>query len=359
MQLTEFQISNYRSINDSGPIKVGKITSLVGRNESGKSNLLLALQTLNPAGGAKDITPIKNFPRHRRLAECTDDTPVVSTTWELDPGEQAELAAIFPRATGVTQVKISRCYNASKQWVEFVALKPIAFSIDEVAARMGRIRPIVEVEADKLEETPQAQTKGAVQKLATMLESATEPTEWAAVAAPALAEFRKTLAAVAISLPDREEGLVAELENLAAHINRDGPAWNAARNWAVGGLPIFIYLEDYPELAGHQNIAEYLTRKAASPSKLTEYDRNFEKMCKVADLSPEELHKLLGANDHETRNQLTNRSSAIVTKELRRLWKDRPLKVRFSPDANHLDTFVPIQILSMTSRSILTREAVV
>jgi predicted ATP-dependent endonuclease of OLD family len=63
-------------------------------------------------------------------------------------------------------------------------------------------------------------------------------------------------------------------------------------------------------------------------------------MCKVADLSPRELHNLHAANDHETRNQLANRASAIVTTELRRLWKDRALKVRFSPDANHLDTFI-------------------
>jgi len=117
VQLIAFKISNYRSINDSGEIAVGKITSLVGRNESGKSNLLLALQTLNPAGGAKELSPIKNFPRHRRLAECKDDTPVVSTTWDLDQGEQAELAAMFPRAAGLTQVKIGRRYKAEKEGV--------------------------------------------------------------------------------------------------------------------------------------------------------------------------------------------------------------------------------------------------
>jgi hypothetical protein len=49
---------------------------------------------------------------------------------------------------------------------------------------------------------------------------------------------------------------------------------------------------------------------------------------------------LHSAGDHETRNQLANRASAIVTSELRRLWRDRELKVRFSPDANHLDTFI-------------------
>jgi predicted ATP-dependent endonuclease of OLD family len=142
------------------------------------------------------------------------------------------------------------------------------------------------------------------------------------------------------TLPDREDGLVSELEELASQITKDGPGWQGARNWAVGKLPIFVYVDEYPELTGHQNIAEYLARKAANPSQLTDADRNFEKMCKVADLRPEQLHQLHSAGDHETRNQLANRASAIVTSELRRLWKDRQLKVRFSPDANHLDTFI-------------------
>lgn len=340
MQLKTFQVTNYRSVNDSGPINVSKITSLVGRNESGKTNLLLALQTLNPAGGVQDLSPIKNFPRHRRLAECTDDTPVVSTVWELDQKEQAELAAMFPRAAGVSHVEIGRYYKATSRWVQFIDLKPISFSIEEVDVRIRKVGPLVELEADKLEATPQAQTKAAMETLATALAAASEVTQWATGAAPALANFRKALAAVAISLPNREEGLIAELEELAAQILRDGPAWEAARKWAAERLPIFVYLDDYPQLTGHQNIAEYLARKAANPSQLTDSDRNFEKMCKVADLSPEQLHKLLAANDHETRNQLTNRSSAIVTSELRRLWKDRQLKVRFSPDGNHLDTFI-------------------
>lgn len=106
MKLTSFQITNFRSINDSGWVTAAKITSIVGRNESGKSNLLLGLRTLNPPGGAKDLKPIKDFPRHRRLTECTDNTPVVATLWELEAIEQAELAKIFPRAAGVTHVQI-------------------------------------------------------------------------------------------------------------------------------------------------------------------------------------------------------------------------------------------------------------
>lgn len=339
MKLISFQILNYRSINDSGDIAVGKITSLVGRNEAGKSNLLLALQTLNPVGGAKDLSPIKNFPRQKRLSECKDDTPVVSTIWELDAKEQAELTAIFPRAAGVTQVEIGRNYKPVRT-VGFQDLKPIAFSASEVVARIRKIQPVTEVEIEKLDAAVQAPAKAALTQFAAGLATTGTPTQWATSAAPALAAFRKALAVATVTLPDREEGLLSELEELASQITKDGPAWQEARNWAVGKLPIFVYVDEYPELTGHQNIAEYLARKVANPSQLTDADRNFEKMCKVADLSPEQLHQLHGANDHETRNQLANRASAIVTSELRRLWKDRQLKVRFSPDANHLDTFI-------------------
>jgi hypothetical protein len=339
VKLVTFRILNYRSISDSGDITVGKLTSLVGRNEAGKSNLLLALQTLNPAGGVQDLSPIKNFPRQRRLAECSENTPVVSSTWELDAKEQSALVAMFPRAAGVTHVEIGRNYKAVRT-VGFVDLKPIVFSIDEVTARLRKIRPIAEVEIEKLEDAVQAPAKAALEQLATALATTSNSKQWAANAAPALATFRKALAVAAVTLPDREEGLLSELEELAAQISKDGPAWQTARNWAVGLLPIFVYVDDYPELTGHQNIAEYLARKAANPSQLTEADLNFEKMCKVADLNPEQLNQLHAANDHETRNQLANRASAIVTSELRRLWKDRQLKVRFSPDANHLDTFI-------------------
>lgn len=97
MKLTTFQVLNFRSINDSGPVSVAALTSLVGRNESGKSNLLLALRTLNPPRGLRDLTPIKEFPRHRRLSECKDDTPVVRTVWELNGGEQARTRSCHQR----------------------------------------------------------------------------------------------------------------------------------------------------------------------------------------------------------------------------------------------------------------------
>src|SRR5882672_10525966 len=87
MELIKFRITNFRSINDSGEVSVDKLTALVGRNESGKSNLLLGLETLNPSGGRKPLNKIKDFPRGRRLEECNDSTPVVASHWKLSAAE--------------------------------------------------------------------------------------------------------------------------------------------------------------------------------------------------------------------------------------------------------------------------------
>jgi hypothetical protein len=199
MKLISFRITNYRSINDSGSISVAKMTTLVGRNESGKSNLLLALAALNPAGGIKPLSSIKDFPRHRPLTECNDDTPAVAAKWTLDAAEQAALVAIFPRAAGVTQVEISRSYKA-KHRVRFIDLKPFPFSVTQIKTALGEVIAVVNAVAEKLEAEPRAQAEAAGVELAQTLSAPAEPPAWAARATPALSKFRQALATANIAL---------------------------------------------------------------------------------------------------------------------------------------------------------------
>lgn len=56
MKLKQFRVSVFRSVIDSGWINCDDVTTLVGINESGKSNILLALWKLHPViGGEIDI----------------------------------------------------------------------------------------------------------------------------------------------------------------------------------------------------------------------------------------------------------------------------------------------------------------
>lgn len=333
MQLKSFRVSNFRSIKDSGHIEVSRITALLGRNESGKSNLLRGLHSLNPLDGFKALDPIKNFPRDRRLEECTDLTNVVHSTWELDDDDKAELLEVLPRATKVTKVEISRNYNGKNHYIIFPELTPIAFNETEIKSKIKKVAAGMRAKAadeNALEAAADAfEAKASVTKVRE---------EWATDFAAAAKAARTALATADAELTETQEGILVELEELGASIAGDKEAQQNARNWAIGAMPKFFYLDDYPELDGHQDVAAYLHRKAHN--QLTDADRNFEKLCKVAGLKPDKLQELQQKGDAEQRNQLANRASAVVTGEVKRLWKDRELKIRFNLDGNHFDTLI-------------------
>lgn len=337
MRLKSFQILNFRSINDSGVIDTPRITALLGRNESGKSNLLRGLHTLNPAEGFAALNPIKDFPRHRKLNECTNNTPVVRTVWKLDEEEQAELSSIWPRAQGVKEVRISRSYGLKSRTVE-IEVPASTFDIAEIRGLARKIVPAVKSRAATLEDGQRAALEAAADAFGTAIAVDEDEDDWAEAARPALLALRVALAAADIELTDTQEAYLNSLGDRSEAIPKDEEAQKAAREWVIKQLPVFLYLDDYPEIEGHQDIAAYLHREQNGIA--TDADRNFQKLCKVAGLNPAQLQQLLQSNDQETRAQLANRAGSVVTTAIRKRWKDRQLKVRFNLDAQHFDTLI-------------------
>lgn len=336
MKLRSFRITNFRSINDSGEIDASRITALLGRNESGKSNLLRGLHTLNPAEGFAPLNPIKDFPRHRKLAECSDQTQVVSTKWELTATEQAQLAAMWPRADGVTEVEIGRRYGKTR-WVN-IPVPVSTFDIAEVRNLAKKIVAAVKAKAAGLDEAARLALETAADTFDAEIAAKTTEKAWAEAAKLVLSNLRVALATADAELTETQEAYVISLEHRAKAIPQDEEAHAAARNWLIGLLPVFLYLDDYPEIEGHQDITAYLSRQQQGGA--TDADRNFQKLCKVAGLDPAQLQSLLQSNDQETRAQLVNRAGAVVTTAIRDRWKDRQLKVRFNLDAQHFDTLI-------------------
>ena len=148
MELKSFRVRNFRSINDSGEIDVSRITALLGRNESGKSNVLRALHSLNPADGFKALSPIKDFPRHRKLSECSDNTPVIDSIWMLNNFEQQCLAEIWPSAEGVSEVTVGRRYGE----IRYVGIDTpeAAFDLAAIKTDARKIDAAVKAKASKL-----------------------------------------------------------------------------------------------------------------------------------------------------------------------------------------------------------------
>lgn len=94
MRLTGAQVRNFRSIEDSESFTVEELTCLVGKNEAGKTALLHSFLGVNPLGDFK-YDQLRDYPRRyvTRFEERHPDkrSEVISTTWELDDEDCAEL----------------------------------------------------------------------------------------------------------------------------------------------------------------------------------------------------------------------------------------------------------------------------
>ena len=99
MKLTSVQITNFRSIDDSRVFTVEDVTCLVGKNESGKTAVLEALNKLKPSSGPVVLNKDLDYPRKRMVQYKNDhgdkEALAVRTTWELDDKEVSILEQEF------------------------------------------------------------------------------------------------------------------------------------------------------------------------------------------------------------------------------------------------------------------------
>lgn len=339
MKLESFRVQNFRSVFDSGVITTEKLTAILGRNESGKTNLLLALKSLNPAEGFVKLNNIKDFPRNRKLSECTPETPVVHTTWTFTEQERGEISAIFPRAQNITSVIISRRYNGDSRYIDFHGLNHFAYDTQKIKKETRKISAQIDLFFDNPEyNTAQSQTDlQTIRDICNaLLPIPDRPVGWSVQAKGKPQELRKLLSKYDIELKSDSDDALDEIEDTLNEINSDIARQADARKWILKKLPVFVMVDEYPELNGHHHMAEYTQRK--QQGNLTNADINFEKLCKVAGIDPAEL--TANRNNSEVRNQLVNRAGAVVTTEIRRLWQDKPLKIRFNVDSDYFDTYV-------------------
>lgn len=337
MQLISFRVKNFRSVFDSGLITIDGLTAILGRNESGKTNLLLALKSLNPAEGFGELNKVKDFPRNRLLDDCTPNTPVVESNWTLTANECSQLSKLYPRAKNVTTVSINRSYNDRS--IEFHELDDFEIDTPRIQKDLKKILTQCEVFFEGVERSAE-QNNADLATIKSLCESISSPSEsyqqWAVNVKEKPQELRKLLLKNNIELKDELEDSLLLIDNKVSEVLNDSEKCKLAKEWVFKTMPIFVLVDEYPEINGHHNMASYLQRQANNQK--TPADINFEKLCKVAGIKPAELieHR---ANS-EIRNQLVNRSGAVVTSEIKRLWKDRSLKIRFNVDGDFFDTYV-------------------
>src|SRR5207249_5305890 len=105
----------------SGAFTLGPVTCLVGKNEAGKTALLLAISKLNPAVKEDAKFDEMEYPRRRwsEYKERSKEQPdnVVTSTWELERDELSAIAEVLgPAALQSTTVTVTKGYDNQTYW---------------------------------------------------------------------------------------------------------------------------------------------------------------------------------------------------------------------------------------------------
>jgi predicted ATP-dependent endonuclease of OLD family len=120
MKLRTVHVKNFKSIRDSQPFTVDeRVTCLVGKNESGKTALLQALNKCNPVVREEaDFDFDLEYPRASWDEGVEGEAgEALITTWELDPTEiEAFQAALGPGSLRSPQITITKGYFEVPVW---------------------------------------------------------------------------------------------------------------------------------------------------------------------------------------------------------------------------------------------------
>ena len=139
MNLQRFRVRKFRSVEDSGWIKTEQVTTLIGINEAGKSNVLIALWKLNPAREGK-IDLLTDLPRslYSSLRDAEEKPDFIEAEFLLDEDQASTVAQMSSKTTDeIRRAVVKRNYDESYS-VEF----PDAEVVDELPAE--EVRSILE-----------------------------------------------------------------------------------------------------------------------------------------------------------------------------------------------------------------------
>jgi len=288
MRLIKARVENYKSVLDAECFSVGNLTCLVGKNESGKTALLEAIEKINSVVPSREGFQITDYPRiNLSDYEASGRVDVaIETVWDLEPEEVDHIDRLAGPGVLTTPVQLSKDYANRRSW--------------KLGLDLAKAAQLV-VATSGLEETE----RSALADLASPVEV-----------------FEK-LQAMETRSP-RQQAMLDEL-------NASCPAGDleaSIETYLDGRLPALVYYTLYDSLPGRMSIDQLLTAKASGTLDQIQGSRVFLSLLSMVNTTPEQLNQIT------TSEQLISKLEGVqsrITRILFKYWtQNKYLKVRFS-----------------------------
>jgi predicted ATPase len=294
VRLETVRVTNFRCVDDSKVFRLADVTCLVGKNESGKTTILQALERLRPYDASKaKYDKLRDYPR-KHLSEYDARHPdseaeVVRTAWKLDQDDIAAVEELLgPGCLASDTIEVSKTYDEeSTTWnVKLHLPKVLTFLVDQCGA--------------DAEDRQKLAALGSAEKI------------------------RADLIARAAMLSPPLQALKGRLDAF-----RDGSAVKAAIDVLSKRMPKFLYFSNYDRMSGDVSIDQL--RQDIAQNKVSEGDRVFRAFLDFAGTT---LDELAGVTRFEDLRARVESASIRITRQIFEYWsQNKHLKVNFTIDA--------------------------
>lgn len=361
-KLKKFRVTKFRSIKDSGWISTDDLTCLVGTNESGKTNLLVALWKLNPAND-EPITPLIDYPRKQYVDYRDTDGEEVFITAELEMSEG--IAKELSEELGfhkelLKTVRIGRKYNGDFE-IEFPISQLSTIPSSELTSILEFT--ISNFKKSELQEKEEKTTINDIEKKLYELQERSEQKD----------DIRKE---DVVSIEDDfdqfisdkykrkvninyffAENLKLKFDKLISVFEENGIIPNKnAEDVITTNLPSFVYYSDYGNLDSEIYLPHVLDnlRRSDLGEKERAKVRSLKVLFEFVRLSPNEILELgketiqnvtdatieTEKDKKKKREILLQSASNKLTQEFKEWWKQGNYRFRFQADGNHFRIWV-------------------
>jgi energy-coupling factor transporter ATP-binding protein EcfA2 len=336
MHLTAFRVFKYRNIQDSGLVQLAdQLTCIVGKNQSGKTNLLKALQKLNPHDKSVKYDQRSDWPRGERRAK--DQSQIVCEAhFELD-AEKEELAGLTDVPLRTAKVVVTKNYAgefevAFPEQPDLFPNYPRSAEADRICEKLNFPNPtlgekFIQTADECREEARRIARQGDFSELAALTGPHRDKLELAR-------SFEQELNQNEGDYILRYVDLLGQVRNeLAAHIT----VRTRANDYIISHLPTFIYMDDYRSFEGAANLDQVLLR-ADEP---TAQDDTLMMIFALAGLDLKKLVEQGRSGDPGTlrdRQYDLQDAAETLSKAVAGRWAQNPYRVQFRADGQRFFT---------------------
>jgi predicted ATP-dependent endonuclease of OLD family len=338
MQLIAYCVSMYRSILDSGWIEVVPLTTMVGKNESGKTSLLRALHKLNPFRPDPYVIT-REWPRGHRKSQ--DPRHIVcQAKFLLSEPEIDHLTEIASKQFPTKEIIVARQYDGTIN-----VLFPDPFF--EAKLRPAQLEGVAESWPDFQPQPLGEPFKARVRELQEEIKSVVREGTFSKLADLPNQHRQQLMHVVSGQHPQNthEQNYINQHVQAVSQVGQQIAAipsdLRRAHEYVVNHMPTFIYMDDYRAFSGTARLDQ--VKQRVDQKQTTPEDKTLLTIMDLAGLDLDEEVRKGNSSDADVKEQRQfdlSDASATLTREIEGRWRQKKYTVNFNADQHQFFTFV-------------------